>query len=118
SYRRPACCLFCLTFLAITGCGAGTGDVTGTVTYQGKTVASGTVLIVGSDSLPYYGNIQDDGTYTVPKVPTGPAKIAVLSPGPDAGKNVEAILRVTKRGVEGPARPLAFRGDPKKWFPL
>jgi hypothetical protein len=118
SRRRPVCCLFCLALLASTGCSAGTGAVAGTVTYQGKTVASGTVLIVASDSLPYYGTIQDDGTYTVLKVPTGPAKMAVLSPGPDAGKNFELILKVTKRGFEGPDRPPAFRGDPKKWFPL
>src|SRR5215475_5718606 len=120
-FRFSAGVHFCLIGLAlsrIVGCGASNGDVTGKVTYQGKNVASGTVLIVGSDSLPYYGTIHDDGTYTVSRVPAGLAKIAVLSPGPDAGKNVEMVLQVTKKGREMPERPRAFRGDRDKWFPI
>jgi hypothetical protein len=117
-YRSLVCCLIALSLLAITGCGAKTGDVTGTVTYQAKTVASGTVIIAGSDGLPYYGIIQDDGTYSVAKVPPGLAKIIVLSPGPDAGKNVAWLPQMVKRGAARPATPPAFRGDPKKWFPL
>jgi hypothetical protein len=92
--------------------------VTGTVTYQGKTVASGTVIIAGSDSLPYYGAIQDDGTYIVPKVPTGVARITVVSPGPDAGTNAVPLLQINKGGLVKAATPPPFRGDMKKWFPL
>src|SRR5207302_4939501 len=81
--KRPvyAHALVLLAPLVAAGCG-GVGSVTGTVTFQNKPVASGTVVVVGSDMLPYHGNIEDDGTYTVPKVPTGFAKIAVFSPGP------------------------------------
>ena len=82
-----------LALCQVAGCGPSPGEISGTVTFQGKTLASGTVIIVGSDLLTYYGNIEDDGTYTVAKVPTGPAKIVVFSPP-------------------------AFRADPKKWFPL
>jgi hypothetical protein len=116
SLCRPLYCLFALVLLALAGCGATTGDVTGTVTYQGKTVASGTVIIAGSDSLPYYGTIEDDGSYIVPMVPIGSAKIAVVSPGPDAGKNRASPLKTTK-SVK-PSAPPPVRGDPNKWFAL
>jgi hypothetical protein len=103
SHRRGISCLLGPLVALVTGCGAGTGDVTGTVSYQGKPVASGTVLIVGADSLPYYGSIQEDGTYTVPNVPLGLGKIAISCP-----------QRVSAKGAEFAKR----RSDPKKWFPL
>jgi hypothetical protein len=105
------------SLFTLTGCGASTGAVTGTVTYQNKTVASGTVVVFGSDSLPYYGIIQEDGSYTVPKVPAGPAKIAVVSPGPDAGQHMPPFVMAGPGKVKS-ATPPPFRGDPKKWFPL
>jgi hypothetical protein len=99
------------------GCGARAGDVTGTVTYQGKTVASGTVIIAGSDSLTYYGTIENDGSYRVAKVPIGLARLTVVSPGP-----VDADLAGAKppANTKLPIRREAprFRGDPAKWFPI
>jgi hypothetical protein len=100
------------------GCGAGVGSITGTVTFQNKPVASGTVVVVGSDLLPYYGNINDDGTYTVPKVPTGVAKIAVFSPGPDAEAPVRPYLPTANPAFQKKVPARVFRGDPQKWFPL
>jgi hypothetical protein len=103
--------------LVAAGCG-GVGSVTGTVTFQNKTVASGTVVVVGSDLLPYYGKIEDDGTYTVPSVPTGFAKIAVFSPGPDTAgpARPEPPAARPGGGRRMPAR--VFHGDPQKWFRL
>jgi hypothetical protein len=116
-HRCPHWLLAAIIF-AGAGCGAGSGDVSGTVTFQNKPVASGTVIIVGSDSLPYYSNIQEDGSYLVRKVPTGPAKIVVLSPGPDAGKDGPPIAVMAKPGFERKVRQHVFPGDPKKWFPI
>ena len=112
--RRPIPCLLGLVLVAVTGCGATTGDVTGTVTYQGKVVGSGEVIIAASDSLPYYGAIQDDGSYIVPKVPLGSAKIAVVSPDPDAGNDM--AFKMTKSIKPPESTPV--RGDPSKWFAL
>ena len=103
SHRRAFSCLLGPLVALVTGCGAGTGDVTGTVSYRGKPVSSGTILIVGDDSLPYYGSIQEDGTFTVPNVALGLGKIAISSPRPNSAKGVEFAKR---------------RNDPKKWFPL
>ena len=100
--------------MAATGCGATTGDVTGTVTYQGKIVGSGEVIIAASDSLPYYGAIQDDGSYIVPKVPLGSSKIAVVSPDPDAGNDMAFKMNKSIK----PPGPAPARGDPSKWFAL
>jgi hypothetical protein len=105
-----------LVFTELVGCSASTGEVTGTVSCRGKSVTSGTVMIVGSDGLVYYGSIEDDGSYCVFKVPTGLAKMAVLSPGPEMiGLHIPIPA---KPGFERKAVPRTFRGDPKKWFPL
>ena len=114
SLRRPLAGLLGSVLVAVTGCGATTGDVTGTVTYQGKIVGSGEVIIAGSDSLPYHGTIHDDGSYIVPKVPLGSAKIAVVSPDPDAGNDMAFKMNKSKKPLE----PGPVRGDPSKWFAL
>ena len=107
-----------LILVSVAGCGSKFGEVNGTVTSHGKPVCSGTVLFLGSDLLTYYGTIDDDGGYTVPKVPVGPAKIAVFSPGPDAFKNPDVLGSAPDEGTVKKVPPSVFRGDPKKWFPI
>ena len=107
--------LVLLAPLVAAGCGS-SGSITGTATLHNKPVASGTVVVVGSDQLPYYGNIEDDGSYTVPRVPTGLAKIAVFSPGPAAQVPADPPAANPRFSRKVPAR--VFRGDPQKWFPL
>src|SRR5262249_57867461 len=78
------------------GCGTSTTPVSGTVSYQGKTVVWGNVSIVASDKMHYSADIKEDGTFTIPKVPTGPCKIGVTTqdpqgdpaPSPLEGKNL------------------------------
>jgi hypothetical protein len=67
--------------LAAAGCG-GTADVSGKVTYQGKPVVYGTVVLFGPDGVPKSGAIRPDGTFRVDGVKLGPAKVAVSSPRP------------------------------------
>jgi hypothetical protein len=72
-----------LAALALTGCRASVATVSGTVTYRGKPVTSGTVVFVGEDhrvSLP--APIQADGTYTARRVPVGSVKVVVDNPRP------------------------------------
>lgn len=70
-----------VVLVAAAGCG-GTVDVAGTVTYQGKPVVYGTVVLVGADGLPRSGAIQPDGTFRVTGIAPGTAKAAVSSPPP------------------------------------
>jgi hypothetical protein len=73
--------------LAAAGCG-GTTDVSGTVTYQGKSVVFGTVVLFGADGVPKSGPIKPDGTFRVNGVKLGTAKVAVSSPRPPGSQPV------------------------------
>ena len=109
-----------LAIAVVTGCGAGVGDVTGTVTCGNKTLASGTIVIRGSDMIPYHGCIDQDGKYTVSKVPTGPATIVVVSMNPQVSVHPAALddMDMLKwRLVKAVPKPTP-RSDPKKWFPI
>src|SRR5687768_10502605 len=105
-------CLAWLGFgcmLAGGGCGGGSGDLTGKVTYQGKPVRMGSVSVVGGDGVIRAGTIQDDGSYTVKDISTGTVKIAVTSPDPDKRK-------VAAKPASGAAVESA--GDASKWFAI
>jgi hypothetical protein len=118
--RSAGMVLLAASLCAITGCGASKADVTGTVTYRGKPLVWGTVIVIGSDHMPYYGFIQADGTFNVKNVPLGPAQLGVGSLNPyyepkfekpeHKARYEELQARV---GLEMPPKP------PKgAWFPI
>ncbi len=72
---RAALLALLLGGLAV-GCGTSQGEVSGTVRYQGKPLAFGTVQFLGADGIPYAAQIQPDGTFSV-RLPAGPAKVIV-----------------------------------------
>jgi hypothetical protein len=79
--RRPAGAwrvLFGLLVVAGIGCGK-CGQVSGTVSYDGKPLPEGTVLLLASDGQAYHGKIGPDGHFTIPEVPRGEARVAVTS---------------------------------------
>jgi hypothetical protein len=93
----------------VVGCG-GRGDVSGKVTYQGKPLVWGTVQFEGSDGILKQANIKSDGSYSVPSVASGEAKVAVSSINPTSSD-------FQPRVVEGrPAPPP--RPQVKGWFPI
>jgi hypothetical protein len=63
------------------GC-QGRGDMSGKVTYLGKAVPFGTVLVQSSDGSAHQANIERDGSYSVPGVLVGAVRVAVNSPNP------------------------------------
>jgi len=71
----------------LAGCGKRVGDVTGKVQYQGTPVTSGMVTVIGAGGVPLRGDIAEDGSYTVQKVPVGEATFLVSSPYLEASKN-------------------------------
>jgi hypothetical protein len=70
--------LFVSTTLS-TGCGGGVADVSGTVSYNGNPVKSGTVTVRASDGTVYSGTIEN-GNYVVVGIPSGEVKFTVVSP--------------------------------------
>lgn len=85
-------------FAFTAGCGSG-GSVSGKVTYKGKPVTRGTVqFFPEGQGGNYTSMIESDGSYSIPKIPPGPAKITVIvgRQGPPPG--------VMKRMGGGPAQ--------------
>lgn len=108
---------------SITGCGPAATDVTGSVTFEGKTVVFGTVVIIGTDGLPRSGAIQPDGTYRVSGVPLGAAKVAISSPRPPGMKVPNAKPKTGRDEGLDERRPADENAtvDPvvaKGWFAL
>jgi hypothetical protein len=119
--------VFAAGLAAAAGCGVPRADVTGTVSCRGRPVVYGTVSVIGQDQMTYYGTIRLDGTFTVPGVPTGVAKVGVYSPDPyfepPIPPAVKAKVEEARRaaGVEVAPRPPKgqwFRLAPKYADPL
>ena len=67
--------------IALAGCGGpvNTGILTGTVSYQGEPLTSGTVLVKADDGRAGNANIHEDGTYRIETAPAGAVKLAVMT---------------------------------------
>jgi len=71
-----AAVLFIL-LLGLTGCGSKPGTIAGKVTFQGKPVPSGSVILFCADQQIVRGIIGPDGSYSIANVPRGLAQITV-----------------------------------------
>ena len=92
-----------LLALIVTGCGSGTAQVEGNVTFDGKPMPGGSVVLYCGDGQIVRGLISADGHYAIPNVPRGPAKIAVQSHA-----RVPQGLRLSQQvppAVNGPIHP-------------
>jgi hypothetical protein len=105
--------------LALIGCSAGKADVTGRVTYQGKPVVTGTVIVRGSDGIEMTAAIGPDGSYSVQRVTAGAVKFAVVSRDP-AVVNARALAGKGRAdGKEDASAPPPPPPLPEvKWFAL
>ena len=80
--------LFPLSVLA-SGCGSKDGTVSGTVYYKGQPIKGGTVYFFPEkESGSHLALIGTDGTYSISKLPMGPAKISVMVAVPGVPKSV------------------------------
>jgi hypothetical protein len=104
---RPPVALALLTLAAV---GCGRGDVAGKVTYQGKPLVFGTVQFEASDKTIKQANIEQDGSYSIPGVPIGEAKVAVSSDNPQGG----AFQPLAREGMPPPPPPPKVDG----WFAI
>ena len=98
--------------VVLAGCsGRKTGDITGKVTYNGKPLASGSVIFTTPNSPAVPANIKEDGTYECKDVFVGEAAVAVISPNDTS----EALMTASQKPdipAEGP------KFDAKKWFSI
>jgi hypothetical protein len=102
---------------AIAGCnGSRTNTLTGKVTFQGKPVTYGSVLVLCEDGTQHTGNIEPDGTYSVSDLPTGPVKLAVISPEPPDPRDQRPHPLPPGAPGAPPADLPAI--DRSRWFPL
>ena len=73
-------CLVCgLLLWTLSGCGSKTSTVSGKVTFKDKPLPSGTVTFFGPNGTVESGEIQPDGTYTIPRAPVGAVQIIVMT---------------------------------------
>lgn len=89
---------YLLWLLLATGCGPRSGDVSGTVTFNGEKVPSGTVSFISEGKL-FPAEIQD-GLYQVSGVSPGQAIITVVRLDANQLDPYEALNRVRKQMLE------------------
>jgi hypothetical protein len=108
-----------LGLCTLTGCGGKeTSDITGKVTYKGKALAYGYVNLISSDEKSFQGEIQSDGSYSIPKVPVGPAKIGIDAVDPKVKQEAAEMLKKSRTvGPDGAAPPKPTF-DPNKLHPI
>lgn len=100
-----------LAFVA--GCGPRAANLVGKVTYQGKPVVYGTVTVMAADGSIHQIGINPDGTYSIDRVPVGPATVSVSSPDPAPSARAKQLGESDSRPRPGP--PAVPAGA---WFPL
>jgi len=96
--------------MCLIGCGKGSGDVSGTVTYKGERLKGGTVTFSSASGGPSFTSpIAEDGTYTLHSVESGDYKVCVetesLKPRTAAGPSMG-------RGPGGKGSPPGGGGPP------
>jgi hypothetical protein len=101
--------LVLLVVLAESGCGAKRGDVSGTVTYQGKPLPLGTVTFMDAKNESLGSSPITQGKYAIAKVPVGLVKVIVSTPPPLTGKDPPHPLFKAKPRAESPKK--AKRGE-------
>lgn len=102
------------------------GTISGKVYYKGKVLQSGAVNIVPEGKGGTFGStIGTDGSYSIAKVPPGPAKISVVSGSSKAPSSQEiqrgmgpGAASVAQKGMEKQKSMLKEKGKPADAGPI
>jgi hypothetical protein len=102
--------------------------VTGRVTFRGKPVVSGSVVMLGADNKLVSCPLDAEGRYALNDFPLGTVQVAVVSPNPNPPlrlprrllkrREKEIKLLEEKKDVKDSPAPAAPKVDSNKWFPL
>lgn len=108
----------CLVLVAIfvscsPGCGPVTAEVSGKVTFQGRPITSGSVILYCPDKRIVRGVIGPDGSYSISNVPVGEAAVAVRLPQPPAPKGGPSVRLPDDESV--PQVPPGFAAIPTRY---
>lgn len=76
-FHAPALVVGIAALACLSGCQAKTSSVSGKVTYEGKPVAGGSVILYCQDKQIVRGIIGTEGNFTIPNVPLGTATATV-----------------------------------------
>ena len=110
------CLLTALLTAGIGGCSS-KASVSGKVTYQGRHVTHGSVIVVSADSSARSAAIHSDGSFTIGGLPPGKARLGVVSRDPAKGRSIfprEAAVGSLKTQGKRPQKVTVN----KEWFPL
>jgi hypothetical protein len=117
-----------LILFGLTGCSSATGEVKGRVTFRGKSVVSGSVVLLGADNKVVSGPLDAEGRYAVYGVALGTVHVAVVSPNPAPRRRLpraflervekESKLLEEENNLNDSPPPTAPKVDSSKWFPL
>jgi hypothetical protein len=88
STRASGGLLLMTLFVFSVGCGPNykaRGSVKGKVTFEGKSLPTGTVVFLGKNNMSGSAAIDKDGNYSLPDAPLGDVTIIVMVPKPPPG---------------------------------
>jgi hypothetical protein len=103
--------------LAMIFSGPRKATVTGRVTFQGKPVIWGSVIVVGADGRAASGAIEPDGTYRVENASPGSVNVGVVSRDPLV-QHWATSLKTTRARPSAKVFTTAPPVDRKRWFPI
>jgi hypothetical protein len=116
--KRAHGLLLMIVALAISGCGGGTATLSGKVSVRGRTVTSGSIIVLQADGTAKSGVIQPDGTYSVAGIARGHVRIGVISPDPAHARSVLTVEPNRARAGHKRTHAVAYRPSTTGWFPL
>ncbi|HUR53461.1 MAG TPA: hypothetical protein VMZ71_04995 [Gemmataceae bacterium] len=87
---------------AASGCGGGTGNVSGVVKFKGQPLGGGQVQFKGGNNPPVGVDLKPDGTFRVAGVPTGTVKVAVSYVDPRVMEHYKNLSGASREGKAPP----------------
>ena len=116
--KRAVRLLSAVLAVALSGCGNGTSTLTGKVSYRGRPVASGSIIVLQDGGTARSGIIQPDGTYSVSGVERGHVRVGVISPNPAHTRSVLTVEANRARVGQKRTHAAAYRPNNSGWFQL
>jgi hypothetical protein len=111
-FRKATLAAWLAAAVGIGGCesGPGFGDVSGTVTYDGKPLPGGEVIITNeADNLMASGYLSPEGTYSIKQAPAGPVRVIVRNEELKHQIDEKTVKALQRKGV-----PIVIEKNPGK----